>query len=220
VESALREGGRDPDLRLIETLAWDGTALVRPEEHLARLAHAAMLLGWPCDPGRARAALLADRRAPARLRLTLDRLGGIDVTSGPLPAIPDVWRLGLAPERLASDDPWLRVKTTRRAAYDRARAHLPEGIDEVLFQNERGEVCDGTIISVFFDAGQGLCTPPLASGLLPGVLRGALIAQGRVREEILFARDLPDVRLWVGNSVRGLIPAIWAHPFSPADRPL
>jgi 4-amino-4-deoxychorismate lyase len=114
------------------------------------------------------------------------------------------WHIGLAPARLLSDDPWLRVKSTNRAAYDQTRAALSNGLDELIFQNERGEVCDGTITTVFFDRGQGLRTPPLSSGLLPGVLRAEMACQ----EEALMAVDLPKVRLWVGNAVRGLIPCI------------
>jgi 4-amino-4-deoxychorismate lyase len=97
------------------------------------------------------------------------------------------------------------VKSTNRAAYDRQRAALPEGTEELIFQNERGEVCDGTITTLFFDRGQGLRTPPLRSGLLPGVLRAELGCP----EEVLLTKELSQVRLWVGNSLRGLIPAIW-----------
>ena len=79
----------------------------------------------------------------------------------------------------------------------------PQGLDEVIFLNERGEVCDGSITTVFFDHGQGLRTPPLSSGLLPGVLRAELDCP----EEELLAEDLPMVQLWVGNALRGLIPA-------------
>lgn len=209
MESALREGGRDEGLRLIETLAWDGAALVRVERHLARLAASAARLGWGCDPSAARAALVAGRSAPARLRLTLDRAGRIDVTEAPLPPAAPLWRVGLAQARLEAADPWLTVKSTRRAAYDAARAALPAGLDEVMFLNRAGQVCDGTITTVFFDAGQGLCTPPLACGLLPGVLRAELLETGQAREAVLMAQDLPQVRLWVGNSLRGLIPALW-----------
>ena len=46
-------------------------------------------------------------------------------------------------------------------------------------------------------------TPPLACGLLPGVLRASLACP----EEVLLARDLPHVRLWLGNALRGLRPA-------------
>jgi 4-amino-4-deoxychorismate lyase len=210
VESALREGGRDEGLRLIETLAWDGTALVRADRHMARLARSAARLGWACDPEAALGALQAGRTCPARLRLTLDRAGRIEVTEGPLPPSPGPWRLGLAQTRLDAVDPWLTVKTTRRAAYDAARAALPAGLDEVLFLNGAGQVCDGTITTVFFDAGQGLSTPPLSCGLLPGVLRAELLETDRAREAVLRAEDLPHVRLWVGNSLRGLIPAVWS----------
>ena len=119
-----------------------------------------------------------------------------------LPIVYDELRK-LAAARLASDDPWLRVKSSRREVYDRARAAIPEGLDEVIFLNERGEVCDGSITSVFFDRGQGMRTPPVSSGLLPGVLRVELACP----EEVLHAGDLPGVRLWVGNALRGLIPA-------------
>ena len=126
-----------------------------------------------------------------------------------LPPAQTEWRLGLAGARLDSRDPWLRIKTTRRAVFDAARAALPAGIDEAIFLNQRGEVCEGTIASVFFDRGQGLRTPPLSSGLLAGVLRAELLAAGRCREDILMAGELPKVRLWVGNALRGLIAARW-----------
>ena len=198
MESALREGGSEPGLRLIETLLWDGAGAPRWALHLDRLRRSAGLLGWSCP------VVAPDGPAhPARLRLTLDREGRVDWTVAPLPPAKVDWRLGLAEERLRSDDPWLQVKSTRREVYDRARASLPEGLDEVLFLNERGEVCDGSITTVFFDRGQGMRTPPLSCGLLPGVLRAELGCP----EEVLRAEDLPDVRLWVGNALRGLIPA-------------
>jgi 4-amino-4-deoxychorismate lyase len=200
VESALREGGGEPGLRLIETLLWDGRAAPRWVLHEARLRRSAGWLGWSCPE-----LVPAGPDHPARLRLTLDREGAVEWTVAPLPPAKAEWRVGLAAERLASGDPWLRVKSTRRAVYDRARVALPEGLDELIFLNERGEVCDGSITSVFFDRGQGMRTPPLECGLLPGVLRAGL----GCAEEVLRAEDLPNTRLWVGNALRGLIPAVF-----------
>ena len=90
-----------------------------------------------------------------------------------------------------------------------ARAEFAAGAaDEVLLLNERGEVCEGTITSVFVDDGTGILkTPTLACGLLAGVLREDLIASGRAREAMLQAGDLAAGRLFVGNSLRGLIAA-------------
>jgi len=203
VESALRECGREPGLKLIETVLWDGTRAPRWPLHLARLRRSAGLLGWNCPE-------VAPHGPdhPARLRLTLDREGQVVWETAPLPPDRVDWRLGLAAARLSSLDPWLRIKSTRRALYDQTRASLPLGLDEVIFLNERGEVCEGTITTLFFDRGQGMRTPPLDSGLLPGVLRAELACP----EEVLLATDLPNVRLWVGNALRGLKPAHFICP--------
>jgi 4-amino-4-deoxychorismate lyase len=203
VESALRECGREPGLKLIETVLWDGTRAPRWPLHLARLRRSAGLLGWDCPE-------VAPHGPdhPARLRLTLDREGQVVWETAPLPPDRVDWRLGLAAARLSSLDPWLRIKSTRRALYDQTRASLPGGLDEVIFLNERGEVCEGTITNLFFDRGQGMRTPPLDSGLLPGVLRAELACP----EEVLLATDLPNVRLWVGNALRGLKPAHFIGP--------
>jgi len=206
VESALHAGAGAPGLKLVETLGWDGAQLGRLPLHMARLVRSAQLLGWSCDADAAAQALhAAAPTGPARIRLTLDAQGLIEVHAAALPPAKPEWRLSLASARLSSQDPWLMLKSTRRATYDAARATLPAGADEVIFQNERGEVCDGSITTLFFDRGQGLRTPPLTSGLLPGVLRAELAAP----EELLMVQDLPKVRLWVGNSLRGLIPATW-----------
>ncbi len=200
MESALREGGRAPGLKLIETVLWDGRTAPRWPLHLARLQRSAGLLGWTCPP-------VAPQGPdhPARLRLTLDGEGFVAWETAPLPPAKPEWRVALAKDRLSASDPWLQVKSTRRALYDQCRAALPGDIDEVIFQNERGEVCEGTITNVFFDRGDGMRTPPLASGLLPGVLRSELACP----EEILRTDDLNRVRLWVGNALRGLIPAVF-----------
>ena len=205
MESTLRAAAGAPDLKLIETMGWDGTAFARVDLHLARLARSAALLGWPCQ-GAATALRSAAPPHAARMRLTLDRDGSIDVTHSALPATALVWRVALSTQQLNSADPWLTVKSSNRAAYDTARATMPTGLHEVILQNERGEVCDGTITTLFFDSGDGMRTPPLTSGVLPGVLR----AEISVPEQVLMVRDLPEVRLWVGNSLRGLLPAVWA----------
>ncbi len=212
MESALREGGRS-GVRLIETMLWDGAGFPRLRLHLERLTRGALALGWDV-PVVDLAGVWPD--APARVRLTLGAAGDTVVEVGVLPAAKPAWRVGLAQARLSSGDPWLTVKSTRREVYDAARRGLADGLDEVIFLNERGEVCDGTITTVFFDRGNGLRTPPLTCGLLPGVLR----AEMGCPEEVLMAEDLPGVRLWVGNALRGLSPAIFCSQISPPEAPV
>jgi 4-amino-4-deoxychorismate lyase len=210
VEGAFRQGDLK-DVRLIETLGWDGADFPRLDLHLGRLGASAARFGWACDLRAAERTLReAVPAGPARMRLTLDAEAQVAVTASAMPAPARRWRVSLASEALDADDPWLTLKSTRRAAYDAARAALAPGIDEAILTNTAGGVCDGTITTVFFDAGDGLCTPPRSAGLLPGVLRAEMLALGRCREAPLMAADVPRVRLWVGNSLRGLIPAVWA----------
>ena len=207
MESTLRDGVNAPGLKLIETLLWDGADCPRLALHQARMARSAAALGWAAPAG-LRGLLGGLPAQPLRLRVTLDGAGLLALERAPLPPAKTEWRVGLASDRLTSTDPWLQHKTTRRGVYDAARASLAEGLDDVIFLNERGEVCEGTITTVFFDKGQGMRTPPLTCGVLPGVLR----AEMAVGEEVLLAEDLPKVRLWLGNALRGLNPARLCQP--------
>nr|WP_255620181.1 aminotransferase class IV [Shinella sp. PSBB067] len=151
----------------------------------------------------------APQSPPFRIRLELFPDGRIDVqTAAFTPLAADaVWRVKLAATRLSSTDPLLRHKTSRRALYAAARAEFPAAdADEVILLNERGELCEGTITSLFLDDGTGpLKTPPLGSGLLAGVLREELLETGRAIEAVLRPEDLAGGTILAGNSLRGLI---------------
>lgn len=197
-----------PGFEVIETFCWDGARFVRLAQHVARLERSCRRLGISFDRMQLYVQLdaLPDGGA-LRVRVGVAEDGQVRVTHGPLAPAAKLWRVGLSADLLCSDDPWLTMKTTQRALYDRTRAALPEGIDEMLFCNENADICEGTITSVFFDRGQGLCTPPLSCGVLPGVLRGDLLQRGACRESLLPQAELAHVKLWVGNSLRGLIAA-------------
>jgi 4-amino-4-deoxychorismate lyase len=208
VESALRRAAPD-DLRLVETFRWEpGAGFVRLPAHLARLAGAAERLGVAFDRAAVERALAGIAAAETlRVRLTLALDGEVAVKAAPLGPAKAEWNVVLAAARLSSGDPWLGVKSTRRPLHDAARAALGAAVDEAVFLNERGEVAEGTITSVFLDLGAGLVTPPLTAGVLPGVLRAELLARGACREGTLCPDDLRRGRLFVGNSLRGLIRA-------------
>ncbi len=102
MESALHQ----TDLRLIETLLWDGSAFARLDRHLARLAASAALLGFVHDPrGVARALAAVDGPAPMRVRLTLGRAGDARMTAAPLPEAKAEWHIAVSLVRLASRRP-------------------------------------------------------------------------------------------------------------------
>jgi len=149
------------------------------------------------------------------MRLALSRDGDVAVSTQAFQPLPPgkVWTVRIARTRLDSADPLLRHKTSRRDAYLCARSeYTPAEADEVLLANERGELCEGAITSIFADFGDGvLATPRLECGLLPGILRGELLDHDKAIETVFAFGDLEKARaLFVGNSLRGLIPAVIA----------
>ncbi|MEI9402816.1 aminotransferase class IV family protein [Mesorhizobium argentiipisi] len=215
VESALRDGN-GAGFELIETMRWEpGSGFLRFERHLARLYASAAELGFACDPariGQALSSAVGGHRVAMRVRLALQRNGEAAAAAQayePLPA-GKVWRLQLARIRLDSANTLLRHKTSLRQVYTQARSeYLATRADEVLLANERGELCEGTITNLFADFGDDpLATPRLDCGLLPGILRGELLDEGRAVEAIYSFDDLKAAKaIFVGNSLRGLIPA-------------
>jgi branched-subunit amino acid aminotransferase/4-amino-4-deoxychorismate lyase len=206
---------RADDFGLIETLLWtrDGGFALLPE-HLSRLGASSATLGFAFDDARVREALAraigADGGERLRVRLVLSRDGAIEASAAPIDPVPPetLWRVALARRRFSSGDPLLHHKTTRRALYEDelAEAVARCGADEVLFLNERDELCESARCNLFLADGPTLLTPPLSCGLLPGTLRAHLISTGQAREAVLRLEDLGDAFL-LGNSVRGLVRA-------------
>lgn len=197
------------DLELFETLGFhprEGYRFV--ELHLDRLCSSAKALAIPFDKAAVQDALQnAAPDSPARVRLALSLTGAISVSAAPMPPAAKTWRLGLSAVRLHSSNPWLGHKTSQRQLYNQARADLPENLHELLFLNQFGHCCEGTISNLFVDTGEALLlTPPLSDGLLPGILRRHLIDTGRARVARLVPGDLCDApRVFMGNALRGLI---------------
>jgi len=198
----------DPGLLLIETLRREDGQYPRLAGHLERLRRSATWLGFPCDEARV-AELLAEQPSAGiwRVRLTLAKDGSVDVQAFQLVVEPSgTRRAELAATNIESNHALRRHKTTDRALYDEALKALdgdPQLFD-VVFLNERGEVAEGARSNVFVERDGVLLTPPLASGALPGVLRAALLADGRAREAFLWPGDLAD-GFWLGNALRGLV---------------
>jgi para-aminobenzoate synthetase/4-amino-4-deoxychorismate lyase len=112
--------------------------------------------------------------------------------------------VGFAARAVDPGSPWLYHKTTRRRVYEEARASRPD-CDEVLLWNERGEVTECSTANVVVEAGGVRLTPPVSCGLLPGVERARVLAEGRAVEAVVGRADLRQgQRLWLASSLRGV----------------
>ncbi len=198
-----------PDFSLLETLLWtpEGGYWLR-ERHIARMAESAEYFGYPATPGQIAAYLgeIATRyNAPQRVRLLMDAHGRLSHESADFtPATnPPAITAALAAEPVHSADVFLFHKTTHRQVYDRARAARP-GEDDVLLFNERGELTEFSIGNLVVELDGRLFTPPPECGLLPGVFRAELLAQGKIEERIICVDELPHcVRVYRVNALRG-----------------
>ena len=198
-----------PPFQLLESLLWTpGEGYALRDAHLRRLADSSEYFGYPVDlPRIARRldALAAGLAASSKVRLMVGPGGEIAVEARPLAegALPEPPRVGLAGEPVSSADVWLYHKTTRRDAYDAARASRPD-CDEVILWNERGELTEATTSNLVLELDGGRWTPPVSAGLLAGTLRARLLAAGEIAERTLTPADLARAeRVWLINSVRG-----------------
>ncbi|WP_255601908.1 aminodeoxychorismate synthase component I [Polymorphobacter megasporae] len=193
-----------PDI--IETMRCDGGTVALLDRHLARAAATADYLGYDFDPAAVRRAVIAAADGIiGRLRLLVSPRGAFAIQLSPFPPAPaEPVTVALVPLPVAPTDWRLRHKTTDRGFYDDAR--MASGVFEVVFTTRGGHLTEGSFTNVFVERDGVLLTPPLAEGLLGGILRAELIATGRAVEAPLTPADLAGVFL-IGNSLRGLIAA-------------
>lgn len=89
------------------------------------------------------------------------------------------------------------------------RRIVSEGLDEVLFLNSLGEVSEGSTANVFAVQDGKLYTPPVKSGLLPGVMRRYIMETFGAEEKVLFPEDLARAdEVFLTNSLMGVMPVV------------
>ena len=192
---------------LLETmLVRDGKILLL-SRHLARLANSARYFGLRFSRRAAMAMIEKEcDNATAILRLCLYADGKLEVQKKPLPLSPTNIRVCLSSVVVDSQNELLRHKTSRRQVYERAlnMARL-RGFDDALLQNERGEITETCIANIALYIDGKWRTPAAECGLLPGVMRAALLEEGKLAATVLYAKDLSSAaKICRINAVRGM----------------
>jgi para-aminobenzoate synthetase/4-amino-4-deoxychorismate lyase len=216
--------GADPGFDLFETMYATREEGVRHlARHLGRLSSSAAALGFKLDDIDAIRAQIAAECAslpaqiPHRMRLALSKDGTVKITAAVLtPLAGSTVGVLLGPDHafLATEagDLLLHHKTTRRADYDRGwREAEAKGAFDTLFFNERGELTEGGRSNVFVKLAGRWWTPPLASGVLPGVMRSVLLDEAsglQAAEKVLAQSDVLNAEaLLICNALRGALEA-------------
>ncbi len=195
------------DFCLLESLRLEDGSFSLLNRHLDRLESSADYFGFVIDLQAVNQALSSHAEELSgihKTRLLLSAAGKIEIASEKL--IPDsdtALRVAVSDVPVDSSDPMRYHKTNRRELLDLSRSRRPD-CDEVLFLNERGELTEGSYHTLVVKLGGRLLTPPLACGLLPGVLREELLLREEISEQVLLLGDLQLIEeLWLVNSVRG-----------------
>lgn len=197
---------RRPAFQLLESLLWspdEGFYLL--EQHLERLAASATYFGFEIDvdalSARLGEAVSSYPQEPQKVRLLLERNGHICLEAAPLGEVRSL-TVAVAEAPVSSENVFLYHKTTNRTAYEVAKASRP-GNDEVLLWNEREELTEATTANIVVKLAGELLTPPVSCGLLAGVFRGRLLAEGNVQEQVISLSDLERCQeIYLINSVR------------------
>lgn len=86
------------------------------------------------------------------------------------------------------------------------RNAVKNGIDEQIFINTKGEICEGTTTNIFFRKAEKLYTPKKECGLLAGVMRRFVMCETEVDECILLPEQIETFdECFVTNSLMGIM---------------
>jgi para-aminobenzoate synthetase / 4-amino-4-deoxychorismate lyase len=194
------------EFQLFESILLENGEYFLLAEHLERLKDSAEYFGFRFVGTRINADLeriaIANPRDSFRIKLTLWKDGPVETQVTPIEALGEVRSVRLATEPVDSSDRFLFHKTTRR-----------RGGDDVIFWNERGQITESSIANIVIPIDGELFTPPVESGLLAGVFRNQLLAEGEIKERPISVKELQStgefflinsVRKWIRTSLQRL----------------
>jgi para-aminobenzoate synthetase / 4-amino-4-deoxychorismate lyase len=185
---------RPVEFQLFESILLENGEYFLLAEHLKRLSESAEYFGFRFMGTRINADLerIKVERGSFKVKLTLWKDGRMETQLTPLESLIKIKSVKLATEPVDSSDRFLFHKTTRRP-----------GSDNLIFWNERGEVTESSIANIVVRIDGDLFTPPIECGLLPGVFRNHLLAEGKIKERVITIEEFQNApEFYLINSVR------------------
>ncbi|HLG32601.1 MAG TPA: aminodeoxychorismate synthase component I [Ignavibacteriaceae bacterium] len=193
---------------LLETMLLDNGQIEFQEDHLTRMKSAADYFLFNFNEKKMRKRLLeqvenSDKSKKYKLRLTLNKWGKLSVSITEVKPIPDEIEVIVSEKRINSLNRFQHFKTTNRRLYDEEYSkYSSKGFFEVIYQNEKDEVTEGSRTNIFIRKGSEWFTPSLTSGALPGIYRNHFLHKEKVKESILSLEDILSAdEVWLTNSI-------------------
>ena len=226
-----------PEFELIETMLYhpdDGYCCLK--DHLNRMKHSASYFNIAFPEALIRDQLqellpLLPADSYRKVRMTLSMESRITITHHHSdPPIATTLPQSVVPKEVSpvlidfagtttdSSHPWLYHKTSNRVLYnDTYQVAKEEGLFDVIFCNERGEVTEGCITNIIIATGNRYYTPPLTCGLLGGIMRKQLLdvnqTDVKVIEKVLGKDDVINAdAIFLCNAIRGVVRAELRNP--------
>jgi len=189
------------DFELIETMLCKGGSILFQKEHLQRLSDSARYFGFKFNTG-----IIFDKKKDSIIRLLLDNKGNTSIEYKKLETTLSS-KIMISDSKINSRNLFLKYKTTFRPWYEEVQKEIiQKQLFDIIFFNEKGELCEGTRSNIFLEIDGKLYTPQLESGLLNGIFRQKMLEKNECLEKVIKIEDLTEANaIYCANSVRGLI---------------
>jgi branched-subunit amino acid aminotransferase/4-amino-4-deoxychorismate lyase len=200
---------------VFETIKTIGGNPLFLNEHLARARSGAEKLGYPMDAEDVLRKIISEELLRSAVTTHFGRLRLCFYEDSSISISHSEYEKWTRPARVTLSD-WIVDETSLTCNIkslpfamnlDALREAKLRDFDEIIRFNRRGEVCEGATANLFAKIGGAWFTPNLASGCLPGIIRGFLLSTLPVSERSISRDELPEIEsFFLVSSLRELQP--------------
>lgn len=205
-----------PSFKLIESFLIVNGVMINLDAHLLRLNSSAQKLGFSCEVTQIRHDLIdyVSRNSLVneryKLRMELDFNGNCKIEHALIGENPTLLRVAIHSHKINTQHGLFLHKTDSaitRGVYTQIDQECkPELVDELIFVNQDGFLTESRYHNLIVEYKGSLITPPLSHGLLPGIYRQQMLANGKLFEQAIKPEMLGRAdEIYLCNDVRGLI---------------
>jgi para-aminobenzoate synthetase / 4-amino-4-deoxychorismate lyase len=204
---------QESEFELFETMLLENGKILLLEDHLNRLKSSASFFLFryhdlKINKQIQKAVSKYDQYTKQKVKLLINKWGEVKTNVSPISAPPEIIKVIISKNRIKTANKYQYFKTTNRKIYDKENQFFSRrGFFDVIYFNERSELAEGAITNIFLKLGGTYFTPPLTSGILPGVYRKIKLKRdSSVKEKILYFEDLMSAEeIILTNALRGEI---------------